>query len=144
MIRIQASPVERVSHLGNQSAGGIPRQAGVRIQRDHIAHRTRDCGWLPIERHEAGIGGAAQQAVQLMELAPLALPPHPAALAGVELAMAMEQQETIASRPRAMFAVQLGNGLTDVGQQGVVIGHDRLVGIHTIAEQRKREVATDP
>ncbi|MNH27361.1 hypothetical protein D3C79_874680 [compost metagenome] len=79
-----------------------------------------------------------------MELAPLALPPHPAALAWVEPALAMEQQETLARRPRAMFAVQLGNGQTGAGQQGVVIGHALLVGIHTITEQCKSEVATDP
>ena len=46
---------------------------------------------------EAGVRGAAQQAVELLDLAPLALPPHPDAFAGVPLPHAMEQEE--ACRP---------------------------------------------
>ena len=44
---------------------------------------------------EARVGGAAQQPVELLDLAALALPPHPQPFAGVPLPQAMEQEEAV-------------------------------------------------
>ena len=48
----------------------------------------------------AGVGGAAQQLVELVELAALPLPAHPAPFAGVPAALAVEQEEAIGAVAR--------------------------------------------
>ena len=82
--------VQRVGDLAHQAAGCLPRQTGVAVQGQHVLHRA---GQLPLDRVERRVGGAAQPAVQLVELASLALPPHPRALGAVVDPPAVEQQE---------------------------------------------------
>ena len=53
------------------------------------------------DRHgEARVGGAAQQAVELLDLAALALPSHPQPFALVPLPQAMEQEEPVRAAVR--------------------------------------------
>ncbi|MNX93632.1 hypothetical protein D3C86_1258240 [compost metagenome] len=54
----------------------------------------------------ARVGGTPQQAVQLVQLAALALPPHPDALARIEDAAPMKQEEAVSGWPWAMALVQ--------------------------------------
>ena len=54
-----------------------PRQLGVRVERDDVADAREELLW---RRHHAERrrGPAAEQAIELFELATLALPPHKA------------------------------------------------------------------
>ena len=53
------------------------------------------------------VRGAAQQPVELLDLAALALPAHPHTLAGVPLARPMEEVETIAEAVVVEIATKL-------------------------------------
>ncbi|MCY1284316.1 hypothetical protein D9M70_332150 [compost metagenome] len=143
-----AHAVQGVGHLADQAQRRVARQPGVGIQRDDVAHAGQDVG-LPrfvgstaIQRHEAGVGGAAQQPVEFVEFATLALPAHPAVLAGVEPAPAVQQVEALAARGRAVPLVQCGDGLLrDADQVGVAVEHFRI-RIEAIRQQGKGQVAT--
>ncbi len=77
------------------------REPGIGIQRDNVAH----AGWQFVKKRrfdKAGIGGAAQQPIEFVQLAALALPAHPASLAGVPGAPAVQQQKADAARRRAI------------------------------------------
>ena len=69
--------VERMRHLADELSRGASRQLGIGVQGDDIAHAVRDAGEILAAGQKAGVGGAAQQPVEFMQLAPLALPPHP-------------------------------------------------------------------
>ena len=77
---VEARPVERMRHLADQPPHRVARQPRVGVERDDVAdvggHRGRDA----IERDEGGVVGAAQQPVQLVQLAALAFPADPARL----------------------------------------------------------------
>ena len=90
--------------------GGVARQARVGVERDAVADRRQHVQLADLGR-EARVGRAAQQAVELLDLAALALPAHPRVLAGVPLPVAMEQEEAIRiarRRTRALSAVDAG------------------------------------
>ena len=78
---VEARPVERMRHLADQPADRVARQPGVGVERDDVAdaggHRWR----LPARAEEGGVGRAAQQPVQFMQLAALAFPADPARFA---------------------------------------------------------------
>ena len=93
----------------NQVPGGVTRQARVAVERDAVAHLRQDRR-VADGQDEAGVGGAAQQAVELLDLAALALPSHPEAFLLVPLARAMEQEEAIRAAV-AMFGVQRGDAV---------------------------------
>ncbi len=63
-------------------AGARHRAAGgIGIERDDVAHIGRHLRRVAGDRHEGGVGGAAQQPVEFVQLAALALPSHPFVLA---------------------------------------------------------------
>jgi hypothetical protein len=91
----------------HEHARGAGREHRVRIQRDDVAAflqrgRTADDGG----KH---VGTAAQELVELAQLAALALPPHPGVLLRVPLPDAMEQEEGIL-RPRRVPRIELAHG----------------------------------
>ena len=91
---IERGPIQRVRDDANQVAGGIPGQARVAVERDAIPHLRQDR--RVADRHdEAGVGRAAQQAVEFLDLSALALPSHPQAFLLVPLTRTMEQEEAI-------------------------------------------------
>ena len=69
-------------------------QPGVAVQRDAVADARQDLRVAHVDV-VAGVGRAAQQAVELFELAALALPADPGPLARVPLAHPMEQVEAV-------------------------------------------------
>ena len=73
---IEGRPVERVRDDADQLARGVARQPRVAVERDAVAHLRQDRQVADVHG-EAGVGGAAQQAVELLDLAALALPSHP-------------------------------------------------------------------
>ena len=74
---VEARAVQRVGHLADQPQRRVARQARVGVERDHVAHVGRHVRVAPADRHEGRVGRAAQQAVELLQLAALALPAHP-------------------------------------------------------------------
>src|SRR5438132_10097881 len=94
-------------HLAYQALGRSARQSRIRVQRDHVADVGRRDGKGTIDRDESGVGGATKPAIELMQLAPFALPPDPFALSLVPHPPAMEQKETRAVRRRPVTLVQL-------------------------------------
>ena len=95
--RIDDGRVQRMRHLANEAANRVARQAGVRIQGDHVAHvgRQRARG------QKTGVGRATQQTVQFMQLAALAFPTHPTGLARVPDPATMQHDEAVAADPGA-------------------------------------------
>src|SRR5678815_4168922 len=93
---IERRPVERVRDDPEQLTCRVPRQPCVAVERDAVAHRRQDADVADIGV-EAGFGGAAQQAVELLDLAALALPPHPEAFPRVPLAGPVEEDEPAAA-----------------------------------------------
>ena len=78
-----------------------------------------------------------------MQLAALALPPHPAAFAGREDAAAMEKEEAVAARRRAVDAVQPRYAVGGKRQKAGVTRGRLLVGVEPIEQQRKMQLAAD-
>ena len=85
---------------------------------------------------EARVGRAAQQPVELRELAALALPSHPSPLAGVPAAIAMKEEE--AARPVPLVEL-VDPPLRGVEQRGFPFER-RPIGVRMVAEQREVEV----
>jgi hypothetical protein len=71
----------------------VARQARVAVERDAVADARQDAE-LAHAHGKARFAGAPQQPVELLDLAPLALPAHPHAFAGVPAACAVEEVET--------------------------------------------------
>ena len=59
-------PIQRMGHLADQTERRVPRQSRVGIERDDVTHVGRHLRCLPVDRHERRIGGAAQEAVELV------------------------------------------------------------------------------
>ncbi len=137
--RIQMWPVERMRHLADQTSDGIARQLGVRVERDDVTYAA--WGGLLRHRHEARVVGVPQQAVQLVELAALALPPHPAPFDLAPDASAVEQEEAVAARCGAVLSVQARDAVGDGGEQRLVRVGVLAVGVPPIRKQRKMQIA---
>src|SRR6185437_10036782 len=107
-IRIENRTVQRMSHLADQSLGAAARQPRIGIKRDDVPVVRRYGRRLVVDRHERRIGCAAQEAIELVQLSPLAFPTHPALLCFVPDASAMQQEKAITLRRRAAEAIQPG------------------------------------
>ena len=83
-VGVEARPIERVRHFADQPADRVARQPGVGVERDDVADAVGHRWRLPAEAQEAGVGRAAQQPVQLMQLAALAFPADPPRLAAFQ------------------------------------------------------------
>ena len=84
----------------------------------------------------ARVGRAAQQAVELGQLAALALGAHPAVLARVPLPRAVKQKETIGAVP----GVQLVDSPARRLDEHRVIGLGALVSVSKVREQREMKM----
>ena len=105
-VLVKARRIQGVPHLADQPAHGVSRQPRIGIERDHIAHAGRNGGRLAADGQEARVDGAAQQAIQFVQLAALALPTHPDALRFVPQPSPMQEQEAIARRTGTVLEVQ--------------------------------------
>ena len=94
-------------HLADEPERGVARQASIGIERDHILHILRHLRRAATDGHEGGIVRSAQQPVELMQLAALALPSHPFAFARIEPAMTVQQEEAVARRAGTVAPIQL-------------------------------------
>ena len=93
-------------HLADQPTHGVTRQSRVRIERHDVAHACRRRRRSETHVHESGVGRAAQQPVQFVELAALAFPPDPTRFAFVPNPAPMQKKETGSAGSRAIAQVE--------------------------------------
>src|SRR6185437_13497382 len=106
--------------------GGTARHAGIGVEGEDKTNARRRRGRTLARGQERGIGCAAQQAVELVQLAALAFPSHPAALARVPDAAAVEEQEARASAERdAVALIEARDAGAGGGQQDLIAGGGR-------------------
>ena len=89
---IEDRAVQRMRHLADEAARRADGHARVRIERDDVADALRQ-GRLTFDGQERRVRGTTQQPVHLMQLAALALPADPFALAFVPHAPAVQKIE---------------------------------------------------
>ncbi len=92
--RVEARAIQRMRDDADELLGDIARQAGVRVERDAIAHRRENVQFADLYA-EARVEGAPEQPVEFLDLSALALPPHPDVFLGVPAPRAMKQEEAI-------------------------------------------------
>jgi hypothetical protein len=73
-----------VGHGRDELPRRIPRQLGVGVEGDDVAHAGQPRG-VADDRGETVAGAAAQERIEVGELAALSLAAHPAALLGFQL-----------------------------------------------------------
>src|SRR3989442_12748516 len=97
---VDRGPVERMRQGPDELMDRGSRQPGARVQRDDVPDAGRHRGGgrcpRPAGREKGRVDRTSEQAVQLVQLAPLTLPPHPLALARVPDSPSMEQEEALA------------------------------------------------
>ncbi len=92
----EARPVERVRHRRHELRRGVARQLRVGVERDDVAHVAEHAGVADDVREalaRPGAGAAAQQRVEVAELAALPLLAHPHPVDGVPAPRPVEQEE---------------------------------------------------
>ncbi len=94
-LRVVTRPVQRMCRGAHQAPHRIDRQAGIGIERDHVAHAFRCARRDAVDWQEGRVPGAAQQAVEFVQLAALAFPAHPFLLRSVPLAAALKQIKAV-------------------------------------------------
>ena len=107
--RVEPGPIQRMSHLADQTPHGISRQAGIGIQRDDVAYVRWDDGRPAADIDESRVRRAAQQLVQFVQFAALALPAHPLLLPLAPDPPPMKQHEAVAGGGSAMSMIQARN-----------------------------------
>src|SRR6185437_10389674 len=136
-IPIYHRAVERMGHLADETDGAAARQTCVGVERDDVADAVAELCKLVGGDDETGVACAAQQAVQFMELAALALPAHPFALRRIPAAAAMEQEETLF----AVTGVEFVYSLLRRFEQWLVVDGGLAVAVFPVGEERKEQVA---
>ena len=100
-------------HRTNKSPDRADWQSGIGIERDDVADITRHGRRGTRHGEECRVRHATKQPVELMELAALALPPHPHSLARIPASCTMIEQKAITAvgggavsriQPRNAFA----------------------------------------
>ena len=140
-LRIEGRAIERVRDDADQLPRRITRQARVAVERDAVAHLRQDRHVADMEP-EAGVGGPAQQAVELLDLSPLALPSHPQAFLRVPLPRAVEQEELIGALG-AVLGVERFDAGARRGQDLGIVRHRLGRRVAHVAQQREVDVRVD-
>ena len=138
---LNVGAVERVSDDPDQLARHAARQPRVAVERDAVLDLRQD-GQIADRHGEARVGGAAQQAVELLDLAALALPSHPQPFALVPLAQAVKQEEAVGAAVRVP-CVERG----DAGARGLedlrVVRQRLGRRVEKVAEDGEMDVRVD-
>jgi hypothetical protein len=146
---VELGMVQWVRQRRRQPSSGVARDLGVGVERDHEAH-VRERDGIADVHGKAGAAVAGEQAIELRELAALALPPHPAAFRRVPAPAAVKEMEGAAAtlpvlevergdagaRAREEIAV-LGHGL------GGCVGEVRQEGEHDVRVRAREPVDLD-
>ena len=112
--RVELGTVERMRQRPDQPLRAARRQFGVGVQGNHVADVAQR-GGLPHHFDKGRRHVATQQAVELVELAPLALPAHPDAFGRVPEPAPVEEVKGLAAC-RAVTAIQRLHAVDGPGQ----------------------------
>jgi hypothetical protein len=132
-LRIELGAVQRMSEDPHQSLERAARQRRIRVERHHEAHAPKT-SVLPCVCRERGRRVAPQQAIELFELASLALPAHPTGLGCVVLPRTVQRVK----RARILVAVapvQAGDPRHQRLEHGVIVGQSLRAGVGKVAEK---------
>ena len=130
--------VQRVGHRPHQEVRRVAGEDGVGVQGDHVARLAQQLH-VSHHRHEGVGGAAAQKAVELRELAALALPPHPDPLPGVPEARPVKQVEDLVRAAREA-PVQIVDPLPGRLGDGLVLRRRFGGRVDQVAEQSELQV----
>ncbi len=136
--RVVDRTVQRVRHGADELARGVARQLRVRIQGDHVFHAGQHRGGSD-HQGESVAAALPQQAVQVRQLAALALVTHPDPVMGVPAARAMEQEEDVVPTLRVL-RVQGVDPLPGQLQQRRILSQRFLRGVAQIGQQAEVQV----
>src|SRR5262249_1960891 len=89
---IEVRPIQGMGQDGDQPPGRVARGVRIRVQRDDEADGGQP-GSGALDRCETRVARPAQEPVELVQLAALALPAHPTVHDRVPTASAMQQEE---------------------------------------------------
>src|SRR4029079_3831301 len=107
----------------DQLSGGVSWEARVAVEGDAVVD-VRENGEIAPRHREAGVARAAEEPVELLDLAALALPSHPAALALVPQPLPVEQIEAVVPAAGVTLVERVDpfhRGLDDRGVLGLVL-----------------------
>ena len=129
---------QRVSQGPDEPPHRAARHARIGVERDHVAHAWRSLAAGGVRR----IGGAPQQAVELVELAALALPTHVDVLGSVESPLAPKDSKAItaARRPSVPKVKACDAGLRHGEDLGVIF-ELRLGSVQEVGQEREVKIA---
>src|SRR5437773_7521557 len=138
-------------HRPNQPIDGSSWQPGVGIERDdvpdvarnlaHLAQTTRDSSRARVTRYKRGVRRSSEEAIQLVELPALALPPHPRLLALVPEPPTVEEKESLAStRNGTVASVQTRDPLARRGETLLVTRHALRGRIRPVGEKGETKI----
>ena len=133
--RVEARAIQRVRERSDQAPCRFHRQLRVRVERDDVTNRRQD-GEVAVADDEARGRAAAQELVELGELAALAFPAHPPPLTAVPPPLAMEQVEPVGSVPRVQLIDPAGRRV----DQHVVAGKHLLARVGEVRQQGEVQV----
>ena len=133
--RIEARPVERMRHLADQARDRVPGQSCIRIEGDHVAHVGGQRSAADFEKRR--LARAAQEMIELMQLAALAFPADPPSLRLVPAAAAMEQEEASGARDAGIARVELGDAVGGRGQQVGILRRRLGHRVGPVGQQRE-------
>ncbi len=136
--RVEERPVERMTHLADETQRRVARQSRVGIERDDVADPV---GHAVVRREERRVGRAAQQPVQLVQLAALAFAAHPRALRAIEHASPVQRREARSARPGGVARVQVRDRRVDDGQQRQVVVAVLAIAVGPVGHDREVELA---
>jgi hypothetical protein len=139
-LRIEARAIERMRHLADEAARRFAQQPRIGIEGQHVAHALRNPRRASAAGGERGVGGAAQQPVELLQLAAFAFPPHPALLALAPDAFAMQEQEALAAGRRPVAAIQPRDAEHRDVEQRLVVAEIFSVRVDPVRQQREMQL----
>src|SRR5687767_7877633 len=127
--------------LSDQAPHGLARQPRIGVERNDIADTRRHGGRLPVAADKGRISGAAQQTIQLMQLAALTFPSHPLPLSLAPDPAAVKHIKALAPRKGSMHAIQPCDALVSQLEQRIVARDAFGRSIAPVREQREMDFA---
>ena len=142
---IEPRLVQRVRHLADQPPGRFPRHPGIGVERDDVADAGGRSGRRGKGRgavtDEGRIGRAAEQPVQLMQLAALAFPSDPPRLPWIPDPPAMQQEEARPAGCRSIAAIEAFDARGHRADERRITLDGLGRGVRPVRQQREVELA---
>ena len=136
--RIVGRPIQRMRNDANQLTSDVAWQSRVAVERDAVPNlRQNRC--VANGQHEARVGSATKQPIELLDFSPLALPSHPEPLLRVPLAHAVKQEKPVGTAV-AMLRVQRAHRVSRGGEDFCVERQPFHVRIPEIAQDGEVDV----